>query len=234
MRPIAGRRRDPSDADILAAGRTPPRGLACRDAHCRRRCTIAGAGLKGGLPTSRNGQWSAGRRKRSRPRAPRPTRRGATRFRRLPLPATIAAERLCLDIAALIGWRKDIVRHAPQLASFYSAIRLPVNLRGLEFADVKTTTEHHDGVPILVIEGRSSAHAHARRCAAAQIRGSQHDRRGGLFLDRAAVARVAAGETVPFRTRLASPPADGPTYRCDSSPVTTSSQAPARRPCHAF
>ena len=44
-------------------------------------------------------------------------------------------------------------RHAPQLASFYSAIGLPVNLRGLAFTDLKIGNEIHDGVPVLVVEG---------------------------------------------------------------------------------
>ena len=70
---------------------------------------------------------------------------------RIPLPlAIVALVTLC---AALLGWRKDIVRHAPQLASFYSAIGLPVNLRGLAFADLKIGNEIHDGVPVLVVEG---------------------------------------------------------------------------------
>ena len=61
--------------------------------------------------------------------------------------------RWLLVCAALLGWRKDIVRHAPQLASFYSAIGLPVNLRGLAFTDLKIGNEIHDGVPVLVVEG---------------------------------------------------------------------------------
>ena len=43
---------------------------------------------------------------------------------RLPIPVAIAA--LLLLSAGLIGLRKDVVRHAPQLASFYSAIGMPV------------------------------------------------------------------------------------------------------------
>jgi predicted Zn finger-like uncharacterized protein len=53
----------------------------------------------------------------------------------------------------LVGWRKDIVHVLPQTASLYAAIGLPVNLRGLSFANVTTSTETHEGVPILVVQG---------------------------------------------------------------------------------
>ena len=35
--------------------------------------------------------------------------------------------------AIVIGWRADFVRFMPQTASFYAAIGMPVNLRGLDF-----------------------------------------------------------------------------------------------------
>src|SRR5690349_17728930 len=55
--------------------------------------------------------------------------------------------------AALIGWRTDVVRLMPQTASLFAAIGLPVNLRGLAFSDITTTTEAHDGVTMLVVQG---------------------------------------------------------------------------------
>src|SRR3989442_185261 len=55
--------------------------------------------------------------------------------------------------AALVGWRAEVVRFLPQTASLYAAIGLPVNLRGLAFANIATATETHDGVPVLVVEG---------------------------------------------------------------------------------
>jgi predicted Zn finger-like uncharacterized protein len=54
---------------------------------------------------------------------------------------------------ALIGWRAEVVKLAPQTARFYAAIGLPVNLRGLTFANVTTATQMQDGVPVLVVEG---------------------------------------------------------------------------------
>jgi predicted Zn finger-like uncharacterized protein len=55
--------------------------------------------------------------------------------------------------ALLIGWRRDFVRAFPQTASFYAALGMPVNLRGLSFAEVVTSMEANDGVPILVVHG---------------------------------------------------------------------------------
>ena len=53
----------------------------------------------------------------------------------------------------LIGWRSDVVRWLPQTASLYAAIGLPVNLRGLVFANVTTERETNDGVEVLVVQG---------------------------------------------------------------------------------
>jgi predicted Zn finger-like uncharacterized protein len=55
--------------------------------------------------------------------------------------------------AILIGWRRDFVRVLPQTASFYAALGLPVNLRGLSFDELATRMEARDGVPILVVQG---------------------------------------------------------------------------------
>jgi hypothetical protein len=55
--------------------------------------------------------------------------------------------------AILVGWRRDFVRALPQTASFYAALGLSVNLRGLSFAEVATSMEAHEGVPILVVHG---------------------------------------------------------------------------------
>src|SRR5215468_8249347 len=53
----------------------------------------------------------------------------------------------------LIGWRSNVVRWLPQMASFYAAIGLPVNLRGLVFTNVTTERETNDGVEVLVVQG---------------------------------------------------------------------------------
>jgi predicted Zn finger-like uncharacterized protein len=112
--------------------------------------------------------------------------------------------------AIVIGWRADFVRFMPQTASFYAAIGMPVNLRGLAFTGIATTTEQHEGVPILVVEGsivnesRKLADMPHLRFA---VRNAAHQE---VYSWTAAPPRatLASGEAVSFHTRLASPPPD--------------------------
>ena len=139
-------------------------------------------------------------------RAPRARRRA-----RWPLPGLpMAILALIVLDAALIGWRADTVRVAPQTASLYAAIGLPVNLRGLTFANVTTATETHDGVQVLVVEG-TIASASARVVEVPRLRISVRDGGGQeVYAWTALPARsiLAPGETLAFGSRLASPPPD--------------------------
>jgi hypothetical protein len=117
---------------------------------------------------------------------------------------------LALVSTIVIGWRNDVVRALPQTASFYALLRLPVNLRGLTFEDVVTSTEQHDGVPILVVEGNIFN----------GVRKIEEVPRLRLIVRNAARqeiyswtvvpsrAALSPGEALAFRSRLASPPAD--------------------------
>jgi predicted Zn finger-like uncharacterized protein len=112
--------------------------------------------------------------------------------------------------AALIHWRSNVVRIAPQTASLYAAIGLPVNLRGLTFNDVTTTIESHDGVQVLVVEGKIAS-ASQRPVEVPRLRFSVRNRSGQeVYAWTALPSRngLAPGETLTFRSRLASPPPD--------------------------
>jgi predicted Zn finger-like uncharacterized protein len=112
--------------------------------------------------------------------------------------------------AALIGWRADVVKVAPQTASLYAAIGLPVNLRGLSFSNVKTMTESHDGVQVLVIEGTITSTSQ-RPVEVPRLRFSVRNRSGQEVYAWTALpgrSGLAPGETLAFRSRLASPPPD--------------------------
>jgi predicted Zn finger-like uncharacterized protein len=133
-------------------------------------------------------------------------RRG--RFR-VPLPAAIIA--LAALCVALLGWRKDVVRHAPQLASFYSAIGLPVNLRGMAFSDMKIGNEIHDGVPVLVVEGMIVSMV-SMPIDVPRLRFALRSATGAEVYSWTAQPLqpvLGAFEAMPFRSRLASPPAEG-------------------------
>jgi hypothetical protein len=158
---------------------------------------------------------------------------------RVPLPlAIVALATLC---AALLGWRKDVVRHAPQLASFYSAIGLPVNLRGLTFTDLKIGNEIHDGVPVLVVEGMIvstvSKPVNVPRLRFALRNASEAE--VYAWTAQPSQPMLGAFEAMPFRSRRASPPAEGRDIqvRFFTSPRTRNRCAPwspARSPRKAM
>jgi len=58
-----------------------------------------------------------------------------------------------LICALLVLNRASIVRQAPDLASLYQLAGLEVNLRGLEFRDLRTFSEINEGERVLVVEG---------------------------------------------------------------------------------
>jgi predicted Zn finger-like uncharacterized protein len=118
---------------------------------------------------------------------------------------------LIVTNAILVGWRNDVVRILPQTASFYAMLGLPVNLRGLAFDSIATTTEQHEGVPILVVEG--SVVNNSRKIVDVPrlkfvVRNSANEE---VYSWTAVAPRATLppGDAVAFRSRLASPPTDG-------------------------
>jgi hypothetical protein len=112
--------------------------------------------------------------------------------------------------AILVGWRTDFVRLFPQTAAFYALTGLSVNLRGVDFADVTTTAEQHEGIPILVVQGNivNSARKVVEMPRIKFI--ARNAARQEIYSWTAAPARtvLSPGEVVLFRGQLASPPAD--------------------------
>ena len=142
-------------------------------------------------------------------RARAAARKRRNRWRRIPLPVAIVA--LIVISGGLLSWRKDVVRYVPQLASFYSAIGMPVNLRGLAFTDLKIGNEIHDGVPVLVVEGLIVSMV-STPVEIPRIRFALRNATGAEVYSWTAQPSqpvLGAFETLPFRSRLASPPAEG-------------------------
>ena len=139
--------------------------------------------------------WVAARRK---------TEKGDVKETRLGLVA------LLLGIIAVIGItaREPLVRTVPGLAGFYAAIGLPVNLRGIEFRDLRTSHEMQDGTPVLVIEGEIvNPGRYTRdlpRLRLAVLGPGERE----LYSWTALLPRetLTARESLTFRSRLASPP----------------------------
>jgi predicted Zn finger-like uncharacterized protein len=117
---------------------------------------------------------------------------------------------LVLVDAILIGWRDGVVRALPQTAPFYALLGMPVNLRGLTFDGVVTTTEQHEGVPILVVEGNIVNSARKVVDVPRLKFIIRNKERQEIYSWIAAPSRTSLpqGEAEPFRARLASPPPD--------------------------
>jgi predicted Zn finger-like uncharacterized protein len=123
---------------------------------------------------------------------------------------TVAILALVAIYLMLIGWRSDVVRWLPQTASLYAAIGLPVNLRGLVFTGVTTERETHEGVEVLVVEG-TIVNAFKRAVEVPRLRFSVRNTSGYEVYSWTSLPNRNAllpGESVPFRSRLASPPRD--------------------------
>jgi predicted Zn finger-like uncharacterized protein len=141
--------------------------------------------------------------------AARRARRAARSRRRWPLaPWPTATLVQMLLVAALLGWRADVVQLMPQTASLYAALGLPVNLRGLDFTGVQTENETADGVQVLVIQGTIVSTA-AHRVDVPRLRFAVRDAGGHEIYAWTALLNkkvLAPGEMLAFRSRLASPP----------------------------
>jgi len=112
---------------------------------------------------------------------------------------------------ALLVWRADMVRLMPQTAGFYKMVGLDVNLRGLSFRDVKVSTETVEGKSVLVIEGAVVGDTR-KSVDLPRLRFSVRDAQGAeiyawnTVLDQ---TLLRPGERIRFKSRLASPPAEG-------------------------
>jgi predicted Zn finger-like uncharacterized protein len=110
--------------------------------------------------------------------------------------------------AVLVGWRDEFVRILPQTAAFYSTMGLGVNLRGLAFDGITTSTEQHDGVPILVVAG-NIVNDGSKLSEVPRLKFAVRNPSGQEVYSWTAApprATLPPGETVAFRSRLASPP----------------------------
>ena len=149
----------------------------------------------------------AARRARRR-HAERKNRRGMLR-RLANLPMLIVA--LVAALIALFNWRDKVVRHVPQTASLFAAVGLPVNLRGLVFENVVSSTEFSDGMPVLVIEG-TIVNVTRRPLDVPRLRFGLRNSAGHevyAWTTQPPKPVVGSGNGLAFRTRLASPPPDG-------------------------
>jgi predicted Zn finger-like uncharacterized protein len=116
---------------------------------------------------------------------------------------------LSFNLAVVLA-RSEVVRYLPQTAALFEAIGLGVNLRQLTFENVKISSEEHDGVPVLTVQGTIASQADTpvevprMRFAVRNVTGQEIY----AWTSKPARSILGPGEKLPFRSRLASPPAD--------------------------
>lgn len=114
-------------------------------------------------------------------------------------------------VGLLLNFRLEIVRAAPQTASLYALIGMPVNLRGLTFENVKLTRENTDGITVVGIEGLI-VNTMDRPVRVPRLRFSVRNATGHelyAWTSLPAVEVIQPTEALAFNSRLASPPAEG-------------------------
>jgi predicted Zn finger-like uncharacterized protein len=112
--------------------------------------------------------------------------------------------------SAFIGWRKQVVKLAPQTASLYRAVGLPVDLRGLAITNITTVAQLQEGVPLLLVEG-TLASTSTRTVKVSRLRLAVRNRAGQELYNWTQEPErrtLAGGESLTFRASLASPPTE--------------------------
>ena len=129
---------------------------------------------------------------------------------------TLALALFCLSVAAVtLATRSTLARHVPGVASLFETLGLPVAPRGLTLRDVKSALVAEGGKTVLTLQGEIT-NPRAESMAVPALTLVVRDRgQMPLYTWTAASpkARLAGGETVAFRSRLAAPPADGADVR---------------------
>lgn len=124
---------------------------------------------------------------------------------------------LCVGAALLafgmtvIGFRGEIVRLCPPTSTAYAALGLPVNLCGLELRNLHTVSTHQGPEAVLGIEGEI-ANVRPGETEVPPIELAIRDQNGHVLYSWTATSqkrRLAAGESILFRARLAAPPPGG-------------------------
>ena len=137
-----------------------------------------------------------------------------------------AANRNSLRLAALVvGWialigavlmialaatsyRQQVAHAWPKSSSLFAHIGMPVNTRGLDFADVRHMSQSEDGQPVLVITGKL-VNVSARAVDVPTLHVTLSDAGKNAIYDwsfSAAAHVLAPGQAAAFHTRLSNPP----------------------------
>ena len=141
-------------------------------------------------------------------RPPVPARRSVAW--RIPRPSASLMAGIAIVASGMgaVAARDAIVRHAPATARLYAAIGLPVNLRGLDLRHVTSTLAGEGAQRVLAVEGEIANLAATETAVpplGVAVRGADA-RDIYSWTASPPKPRLAPGEIVPFRARLAAPP----------------------------
>lgn len=126
-----------------------------------------------------------------------------------PILAAILA--VVLGSMSLVGLKEQIVRAFPASSALYAAAGLPVNLRGLEFRQVKSVVSAANAQRLLKVEGEI-ANLRPRLNSVPPIELIVEGLDGRplyRWTAAAAKSKLSANETIAFETRLVAPPEAG-------------------------
>ncbi len=116
---------------------------------------------------------------------------------------------LSLSVVGLaIVLRTSVVSAFPSLASLYQMAGMPVNLRGLDFANLQMLREVDNAQPVLVVEGELTNPSTVDRVVPAirfSLRGDDAQEIYAWSIE-PKTTMLTPGATMRFRSRLASPP----------------------------
>lgn len=120
--------------------------------------------------------------------------------------ATLAIALAAAGLA--VSLRETIVANFPDLASLYKLAGMEVNLRGLVFQKLDTLREMDNGQPVLVIEGSIQNVSPDTRAVPALRLALRSDDQQEIYAwaIEPRADSLAPGETLRFRSRLATPP----------------------------
>jgi predicted Zn finger-like uncharacterized protein len=114
-------------------------------------------------------------------------------------------------LAGGILQKQRVVEYLPQTAKLYAAIGMPVNLRGIEIANVKSRLIDDNGIQVLVVDG-DLRNVAGKQVPVPRLRFSVLGEKGDEIYAWSAQAdknSLNPGESINFRRRLAAPPQDG-------------------------
>lgn len=113
-------------------------------------------------------------------------------------------------IMAAVTYRKQIVALWPATAKVYAAAGAPVNLQGIEFRNVSYERQSENDLPVLAVMGEvHNVSGETRALPRLRVGLRDKDQRELYHWTFALSAHeIAANQTLPFVTRLSSPPVE--------------------------